>query len=415
MKNNYIKTTLKNGVRLYLYLDKNMKKSFVSYGVFYGSSGEYSDFYLDGVKHHVLPGCAHFLEHLLLEHSKYGHLYRKFAQKKYVTNAGTSMDCTNYFFIGVDDVLESISELINAVDDPVFTSEDVVKTSEAIVEETKMGRDNMYRVASCIVDRNIFSGVEIVDETYNVLGDENTTKKINKDMLKLCYDAYYNDDNKVLLVAGNFDYEEIVSYIESVYESIPRHENRRESVLVREDEIRCSYQEEYMPTSEDYVCFSFKNKIEKYSVNEIKYFMLFLMENKFGSDTAFVEDMKKENIISQIRSMNFGKRLDYMQCYLGAFSSEVQEYVSRVLEELKNNSFSIEDFELFKRKYIAANALYMDKKYDVFKSFMYRLYCTDDFDDVDFIRNLDFDRFLEFYESLSFDYNTTAVIKAKKL
>ena len=216
-------------------------------------------------------------------------------------------------------------------------------------------------------------------------------------------------------MAGNFDYEEIVSYIESVYESIPRHENRRESVLVREDEIRCSYQEEYMPTSEDYVCFSFKNKIEKYSVNEIKYFMLFLMENKFGSDTAFVEDMKKENIISQIRSMNFGKRLDYMQCYLGAFSSEAQEYVSRVLEELKNNSFSIEDFELFKRKYIAANALYMDKKYDVFKSFMYRLYCTDDFDDVDFIRNLDFDRFLEFYESLSFDYNTTAVMKAKKL
>ena len=88
-----------NGVRLYLYLDKNMKKSFVSYGVFYGSSGEYSDFYLDGVKHHVLPGCAHFLEHLLLEHSKYGHLYRKFAQKKYVTNGLTYMDCTNYFFL----------------------------------------------------------------------------------------------------------------------------------------------------------------------------------------------------------------------------------------------------------------------------------------------------------------------------
>ena len=160
MKNNFIKTTLKNGVRLYLYLDKNMKRSFVSYGVHYGSSGEYNDFYLDGVKHHVLPGCAHFLEHILLEHSKYGHLYRKFAQKKYVVNGGTSPDFTHYYFMGVDNILESISELINAVDNPVFTSEDVIKTSEAIIEETKMGKDNMYRVASSIADRNIFKSLE---------------------------------------------------------------------------------------------------------------------------------------------------------------------------------------------------------------------------------------------------------------
>ena len=115
MKNNYIKKTLSNGVKLYLFLDKNMKQYYVDYIVNYGSSGKWYDFYLDNKHYHVLPGCAHFLEHLLGEHSKYGNYYEKLVSKKYFSNATTAPNITHYYFRGIDDILKSIEEIINVV------------------------------------------------------------------------------------------------------------------------------------------------------------------------------------------------------------------------------------------------------------------------------------------------------------
>lgn len=58
MKNEIIKKTLKNGVKLYLYKDENMKRTIVSYGINYGSSGEYADFYYEDKLVHVLPAMS---------------------------------------------------------------------------------------------------------------------------------------------------------------------------------------------------------------------------------------------------------------------------------------------------------------------------------------------------------------------
>ena len=216
MKNNFIKTTLKNGVQLYLYKDNKMKKTLVDYGVNYGSSGIYYDFYLDGEHYHVLPGCAHFLEHLLGEHSKYGNLYKKLAQKKYRANAATGDNYTHYYFIGVDNIYESIKELITAIDDPVFTEDDINKTSEAICEETKMVRDNKYKTAIAICKRNLYSNMSLIPECLNRIGDENTTKALDYKTLKACYNAYYNDENKYLIIAGNINEKEIIKDRKSV-------------------------------------------------------------------------------------------------------------------------------------------------------------------------------------------------------
>ena len=73
-----LKKILENGVTLHLYKNPNMKKMIVNYGVLYGSNGCYYNFYLNNKLHHVLPGCAHFLEHLLGEHSKYGSMFYNF-------------------------------------------------------------------------------------------------------------------------------------------------------------------------------------------------------------------------------------------------------------------------------------------------------------------------------------------------
>ena len=116
--NNYKKIILQNGVTLYLFNDKKLKQTFVSYSINYGSSGKWFDFEYDKTKYHVGPGYAHFLEHLLCEHSKYGDIFFQVANNNYKVNGTTSLNSTCYYFRGIKNIKESIKELIEAIDMP---------------------------------------------------------------------------------------------------------------------------------------------------------------------------------------------------------------------------------------------------------------------------------------------------------
>lgn len=414
MNNNFIKKTLKNGVRLYLYIDKSMKQTFVSYSINYGSNGSDCKFYLDDKEYNVLPGCAHFLEHLLGEHSKYGNFYNIFTERKYQKNGWTDMNYTDYFFYGVEDIKTSIKELINSIDDPVFTSEDIKKTSEAICEETKMGRDNKYRVAYSIIKRNLYKDIELVSDTLNVIGDEKTTKEINYEMLKTCYEAFYTNDNKILLIAGNLDELEMTQYIESIYSELKSHKNRRKEYNYSLDGIRKEIQIEYMPTLDDVVYFGFRNAMNsKFDRKKQCYYTRFILESKFATDSEFIEKLKKDDIITTFEERSYSFYKNDLHIILGASVKKQEEFITLLKEELKNSNFESNDFELYKRKIISEQALRVDYKYDTLKNFVFRLECTDDFDDIEFIKTLTFEEFLEFYDSLNYDLNTTAVIRDK--
>lgn len=413
MRNNFIKKTLKNGVKLYLYIDKSMKRTFVSYNINYGSSGEYNDFYLDKDKYHVLPGCAHFLEHLLGEHSKYGNIYEKFAKKKYTKNGETSSNYTSYYFIGIEDIKKSIKELITTVDNPIFTNEDIKETSKAICEETKIARDNKYRVAKSIVDRNLFKKIDLTPKELISIGDEKTTKMIDYKMLTTCYNAFYNDDNKILIIAGNIDEKEITDYLEKIYKTIPKHPNKMKPYNYKLGGIRKKEQIEYMSTNEDYILIGFRSKVKNFTQKEIATFTYFILRNKFGTDKKFIETLKKEEIISKIETTTYDTIQDEVCIYIGVSSKQYKKFIKLLKKEIKINNFTAKDFELYKKTLISDEAFKIDYKYQTLKNFIFNIKFSDDFDDIDFIKTLTFEKFQKFYKSLKFNKSTIAIIRKK--
>ena len=78
-KNNYIEKRLSNGLKVYFFKDKTLKRNFVSYSIKFGSNGFYRKFIYDNKEYTVKPGLAHFLEHTLIEHSKYGNMMHNFS------------------------------------------------------------------------------------------------------------------------------------------------------------------------------------------------------------------------------------------------------------------------------------------------------------------------------------------------
>lgn len=415
MRNNYIKKTLKNGVKLYLYLDKNMKQYYVDYMVDYGSSGKWFDFYLDDKHYHVLPGCAHFLEHMLGEHSKYGNFYKYMTSKKYFKNGGTSDIMTHYFFRGTQDILESIEKLINVIDDPIFTKEDVEETKYAIAEETKRVRNDKIRVLSSLLQRNLYKDLDLYDETLSSIGDEKTTYDIDYDMLKNCYDAFYYDENKTLLIAGNFDEKEITDYVENVYSKLNPHKKRiKEFEYKNINKIKRKYDTYNMSTNDDLVGIIFKEFNKEFSKKEIYYYLYFISSNMFSDSSDFTERLKKENVLVNFEWFN--ERFIFENNYYFFIMATVKDkdkFEKELLQELKMRKYNERDFNLYIRNLISKNALYIDYKYDQLRNFSFKKRFTDDFDDIDFLKKLTFERFIEFYNSLDFENYSVSIIRNK--
>lgn len=415
MRTNYIKKTLSNGVKLYLYLDKTMKKYYVDYGVDYGSSGKWHKFYLDDELYEVLPGCAHFLEHMLGEHSKYGNFYTYISGKKYQINAGTFFNVTHFYFQGTEDIYDCIEKLINMVDDPVFNDDDIAQSKHAIAEETKRVLNNKKRMGSSILAHNIYKDLNLFDKTYSTIGNEETTDKLDYKTLKACYDAFYYDENKTLVIAGNFDEDEITNFLEGVYSKLPKHQKRLKEYTYKElDKIKTEEQIHYMPTKEDFLSIGFKEKNTSFTRKEIFYLLSFLFEGKLTDDKEFIKKLKKDDIISSMDAYDFEFADDknyYIE--LNANVKDANKFKEIILKELNKNDFKESDWNLYIREKIATQVYRSDRKYQEINRLFPRKHYSDDFDDLEFLKTLTFERFLEFYQSLNFDNYSVSIIRDK--
>ncbi len=414
MRNNYIKKVLKNGVKLYLYIDSNMRKTYVDFAIDYGSNGKYFKFYYKNKLYKVGPGVAHFLEHLLGEHSKYGNLYKVFNDKKYEVNGGTSLNYTRYYFCGTKDIKESIKELINAIEEPIFTKEDVENSRKAIIEETKNPTNDKYSQNSFLAFYNSYKDLNIIDLTLSGIGNEQTTLNIDYDTLKLCYDAFYYDENKSILIAGNFDEEEMTNYIESIYDKIKPHKKMvKNYTYLNLDKYKRRKEIRYTNLSKDLVTISFKEKNTlKLSNLELDTYIKFLISSKLLQECKFVDNLVKQNILSHIwQKTSFIVNEEYFNIIISSSVKDTDVYLKKLKKELKINNFNEDDFNLFKKSIIADEAGKIDFKYSIFKRFHGLREYTENFDDIDFYKSISFNKFLEFYNELSFKDYTISIFK----
>lgn len=411
MNKNYRKVILDNGITLLVHGDKTMKKIFVSFTVKYGSSGQFFKFNYDEKEYNVLPGCAHFLEHMLGEHSQYGDLYNLFHSYKYSNNAYTSLDRTKYYFSGTCKIKSSIKKLIYSIEKPVFNKKDVKETSNAIVEETKMGLDDSYFKADLLSLRNLYANVDLVDKSLSAIGDEETTKKLDYDMLKLCYDAFYYDENKIIVVAGNIDEDDIINYIKGIYKNIKRHENKTK-LYIPEDITKIRKENDILRryVEDDYLIIDYNNFIEGFSRFEVSNFIRYIGITYFSNKSKFYERLKSEGILLAYDGYDYNFTLVDGAITYGFrfFVRNYKKFLEEFYKEIKSIKFNKDDFELFKKASISDIISREDDKYG------YYIYLSDsvvfyneELDELEETKKLSFDRLVEFYNK--FDLNNRVI------
>ena len=344
---NYTKIEHPSGLTLMLCPMEGFSSAYALFATRYGSID--SVFAVgDGEFTEVPAGIAHFLEHKLFE-SEEGDAFALYAKTGASANAYTSFDRTAYLFSCTDKFDESIEILINLVTKPYFTAQTVQKEQGIIGQEIRMYDDDPeWRVYFNLL------GALYHDHPLktDIAGTVESISEITADLLYSCYNAFYNLNNMVLAVAGNFDIDTVVKACDKLL--TPASDVRVRSAEVNEPaEIRERRVEQKLEVAAPLFQIGFKGNAGSYRENILAQVIgEMVCDIVVGESTELYRELYDEGLINSV----FGSEVMAGPNYLvNIFSGEsrdpdaVFERIVKGIDELQMNGISVEAFERAKR------------------------------------------------------------------
>lgn len=344
---NYTKIEHPSGLTLMLCPMEGFSSAYALFATRYGSID--SVFAVgDGEFTEVPAGIAHFLEHKLFE-SEEGDAFALYAKTGASANAYTSFDRTAYLFSCTDKFDESIEILINLVTKPYFTAQTVQKEQGIIGQEIRMYDDDPeWRVYFNLL------GALYHDHPLktDIAGTVESISEITADLLYSCYNAFYNLNNMVLAVAGNFDIDTVVKACDKLL--TPASDVKVRSAEVNEpSEVRERRVEQKLEVAAPLFQIGFKGKSGSYRENILAQVIgEMVCDIVVGESTELYRELYDEGLINSV----FGSEVMAGPNYLvNIFSGEsrdpdaVFERIVKGIDELQMNGISVEAFERAKR------------------------------------------------------------------
>ena len=177
-------------------------------------------------------GMAHLLEHLLFKGTP-GHpdIMGELAERGAQPNGTTSVDRTNYFeiFPASGDNLEWALDLeADRMVNSFVAAEDLDSEMTVVRNEMESGENNPLGV---LVQRTISTAYLWHNYGNSTIGARSDVENVPIERLQAFYRKYYQPDNAMLVVAGNFDESEALNLVVDKFASIPRPERAGSDLL----------------------------------------------------------------------------------------------------------------------------------------------------------------------------------------
>lgn len=215
-KIDYEKYTLGNGLDVILHQDDS--DPIVSVAILFnvGSNREKTG----------RTGFAHFFEHMLFQNSENvgkGKFFTTIEDLGGTFNGGTWQDGTVYFEVVPKDALERIlwmesdrmGFMINTVTEAVLENE-----KEVVKNEKRQRVDNQpYGHTSYVVDKALYP--ENHPYNWQVIGSLQDLEAATLEDVKEFYQKWYGPNNATMVIAGDFNKEEVKSWVEKYFGEIP--------------------------------------------------------------------------------------------------------------------------------------------------------------------------------------------------
>ncbi|MDQ2070733.1 M16 family metallopeptidase [Natronospira bacteriovora] len=210
---------LPNGMQVLLVPDQSRSSIMVNTTYFVGSRHEgYGE-----------TGMAHLLEHMLFYGTeKHPDIRNEISEKGGRANGTTWFDRTNYFqtFPASRENLEwALSMEADRMVNATFDGEDLASEMSVVRNEFEIGENNPFRV---LMQRTLAAAHEWHGYGRSTIGARSDIENVPIERLWDFYRRYYQPDNAMVVVSGNFEREQALALIEDSFGRIPAPDRAEE-------------------------------------------------------------------------------------------------------------------------------------------------------------------------------------------
>ena len=216
---------LENGMRVLLFPDQSKPRVTINMTVFVGSRHEgYGE-----------AGMAHLLEHMLFkgtpDHPQVPRILKEHGAD---FNGTTWLDRTNYYetLPSSSDNLEFAIRLeADRMINSFVKKEDLDSEMTVVRNEFERGENSPSRVLS---QRMTSAAYEWHNYGQSTIGNRADIERVPIENLRKFYRKYYQPDNAMLIVAGDFDPEEALKFANKYFGAIPRPDRQLDATYTEE-------------------------------------------------------------------------------------------------------------------------------------------------------------------------------------
>lgn len=408
------KIILENGLTIYLLCDKTKHTTLANLIVNFGGIDD-KCFY-NNKKLHIKSGTAHFLEHVVLESTKYGDLMKILSNNGVRSNGLTTIERTEFYIDTVDDFYENLKLLISGIHSPIFNIEKIDDIRKPILEEKRRSLDNKY---SNLYNANVQTYLNN-NKFKSILGDMSDIKNINTSDLERCFKAFYRPSNEILIITGNFDKTSVLSVVEETYKSLKIETNNFERIIpIPKDKVNKRKVIVKDNTNIGRTIITFKININSLTgiekINLDTYIYSFLRMN-FGITSNLNKKLISDNIIVGNLVFLTSAINGYYIVKIEANTDKSEEFISNILDYINNKKYIFDEelFELYKKGYIIDLIVRNDSIYSILEPFIQNIMFLN-YEQLDTVKDLENINFKEYKEKINnLDFNNYSITELKK-
>ncbi|MDH5588473.1 MAG: insulinase family protein [Gemmatimonadota bacterium] len=213
---------LENGLRVLLFPDPSKPQITVNVTYFVGSRHEgYGE-----------TGMAHLLEHLVFKGTPdHTDIMQELTERGAQPNGTTNYDRTNYFeiFPASDENLEWALDLeSDRMVNSFIAKEDLDSEMTVVRNEMEAGENSPFRI---LMERVLSTAYLWHNYGKSTIGARADVENVPIERLQAFYRKYYQPDNAMLVVAGNFDGARALDLIHRKFGALPRPERTGSNIL----------------------------------------------------------------------------------------------------------------------------------------------------------------------------------------
>jgi len=404
---------LENGLKVYLYINKNIHNNYVTFTTKYGSVN--NEFEVENGKMIKVPnGIAHFLEHKVFVQENNPQPEQFYGNNGSLCNAFTTFKNTSYLFSGTDNIIENVTYLLDFVQNLYLTDENVESEKGIITQEINMCND---RPSDLLYDTIRKNAIKLNPFKESIIGTVEDINNITKELLEKCYKRFYHPKNMFLVVTGNFNKDEMMKAIkenqnskkfEKAKEIKLKTYNEPDEIVKAKEVIRCN-------TNVPKMAYSIKIPIDKFNMDKRKLSIyIFLIFNLlFGDTSSFDEKAKKMGIITNTLYYNVLNIDTHFVVSLINSGDKYEELIKMIDEEFENIDFDVKDLER-KKKVLISNEIFSYENIEMINDMILDNIIFDnkiETDIISIIESLNVDELNEIISKINFDNKSIVILK----